>query len=293
MILVGVLAAAWCLALILTSSLDRIDGVFTPAWQVRLLGTGAITVSAATVTSMLAAGCVLGTRWGLPVIALATMMGIAVVVAGWRPVRHGIRVQRRRRAARVFLDGRRLAPDVVLIEDATPEAFAVPGRPGVVVVTTALRNALSPNEFSVLLRHERAHLRYRHHVYIQLVEFAAHLNPLFSRWSASVRFAAERHADEHAARIGRPVATRALAKAALLSAASRRGAARRLGIGGDAAAVVARVRALRGPQPARQKILPIVAAVMLLVAIGVDLEVTADLIQDRIALEPGETVLLG
>ncbi|SCG70306.1 M56 family metallopeptidase [Micromonospora halophytica] len=64
------------------------------------------------------------------------------------------------------------APDAgdgwTLVEHATPVVYCLPGRPGQVVVTSAARDALTADEFAAVLRHERAHLRGRHHVLVAL-----------------------------------------------------------------------------------------------------------------------------
>lgn len=289
--LVVALLVAWLVAVLVTAGLDRVQAFFTPAWLVRLLGLGASVLALTTATSLLAAVCLAGERLGLSVPALCAVLGVAVLLAAWRPVRHGVRMARSRRRAATFRSHG--SGGVLLVRDPVPEAFAVPGGAGVVVVTTGLRDALSPTEFSAVLRHEFAHLRFHHHVFVQLVELAASLNPLLRRWCGAVRFAVERHADECAARSGREVASRALAKVAVLSASSRGSTPFGLGIGGDAEAVVRRVMALREPRPPRQRVVPVLAAMLALLVVVVDLDVTADVIQDRIALQPGEVVVFG
>ena len=142
----------------------------------------------------------------------------------------------------------------MVVEDDIPDAYAVPGIRGRVVVTTAMFAALTTAERDVLLAHEAAHLAHRHHLWIQLSELAAVANPLLRQLPPVVRYAVERWADEDAARaVGdRRLTARAIAHAALAaSAAGRRRQARLLddsvmlaATGGD---VPRRVRALLNP----------------------------------------------
>jgi Zn-dependent protease with chaperone function len=107
--------------------------------------------------------------------------------------------------------------EVVVLADATPDAFAVPGRPGRVVVSTAMLDALDPAEQVALMAHERAHLACRHYLFLAVAHLAAAANPLLRPVPAAVSYSVERWADEHAAtHIGdRRVTARAIGKAAL------------------------------------------------------------------------------
>jgi Zn-dependent protease with chaperone function len=154
-------------------------------------------------------------------------------------------VRRRWRAAVAPWSG---AGPVAVIPGDSAEAFAVPGRPGTVVVGEGLLHALDPDERRVLLTHERAHLDHGHHRYLQIAESTAAAFPFLAPLARQVRFATERWADEVAARaVGdRPLVARAIIKAALTSeddtllpAAS----------GGH---VAARVDALLGQTPTRR-----------------------------------------
>ena len=117
-------------------------------------------------------------------------------------------------------DARELDPDgqrIVIVNDSVPTAFAVTGYPGRVIVSTAMLNALEPDERAALLAHEEAHLRHHHQIYLQLTKLAAAANPLLRPLVDLVHTATERWADEDAAAaIGdREVAARAVARAAL------------------------------------------------------------------------------
>lgn len=60
--------------------------------------------------------------------------------------------------------------EVTIVDSARPLAIGIPGRPGTVVATTGLREALSPIEFRAVLEHERAHLVAHHGLIAQLAE---------------------------------------------------------------------------------------------------------------------------
>ncbi len=118
---------------------------------------------------------------------------------------------------------RRLGPaaeGLVILDDEAPDAYALPGVRGRIVVSTAMLRALAADERRVLLAHEAAHLTHRHHLYLQLSELAAAANPLLRPVARAVRIAVERWADEvAAAEVGsRRLAARALARAGLARA---------------------------------------------------------------------------
>lgn len=60
--------------------------------------------------------------------------------------------------------------EVTIVDSIRPLAIGIPGRPGTVVVTTGLREAVSPIEFRAVLEHERAHLLAHHGLIAQLTE---------------------------------------------------------------------------------------------------------------------------
>jgi len=108
---------------------------------------------------------------------------------------------------------------VAVVEDPRPSAHALPGtlsRPGVVVVSTGLLNALDGEERAAMLAHEYAHLTHGHRRFVVIVGLAAAMNPVLWLCPGDVAFALERWADEDAASCtSRTVTARALAKAAL------------------------------------------------------------------------------
>lgn len=164
---------------------------------------------------------------------------------------------------------RRLGPAVeglVVVEDDEPDAYALPGLGGRVVVSTAMMRALPADERQVLLAHEAAHLSRRHPLWVQAAEVAAAANPLLRPAARAVRAAVEREADEVAAlEVGdRTLVARALARAGLARTTARREAAMAAALAGADGAVADRARALLAGPPRRRRVLSgAVAAVML------------------------------
>lgn len=108
------------------------------------------------------------------------------------------------------------SPLVVLPTDRVA-AFAVPGRPGHVVVSAGMLRQLDGAERRVLLAHERAHLAHHHHRYVRVVAVAAAAVPPLLPMLARVRLATERWADESAVEVvgDRELVARTIARAAL------------------------------------------------------------------------------
>lgn len=107
---------------------------------------------------------------------------------------------------------------LAVLDDPEPDAYALPGLPGRIVVTSGMLDALHDRERQVLVAHERAHLACGHYLFVTAVHIAAAVNPLLRPVEGAVRFAVERWADEYAAgRVGdRRVAAVTVGKAALL-----------------------------------------------------------------------------
>jgi len=170
---------------------------------------------------------------------------------------------------------RRLGPGtdgLVVVDDEEPDAYAVPGLTGRVVVSTAMLRALPPDERRVLLAHEAAHLRNHHHLYVQLAELGAAANPLLRPLALAVRDGAERWADEDAAaEVGdRALAARALARAGLARALASPG--RRLALLATLPAVDSgvahRALALLAPRPRRRRWLAVAVAALVLIPLA-------------------------
>lgn len=156
---------------------------------------------------------------------------------------------------------------ICVVADGPPRAMAVPGRPGIVLVSQSLLGRLDPAERAALIAHERAHLRHGHHWHRALVEVAAAINPLLRPVRGATILATERWADEEAARrTGRSRTARALARAALLrSPAAPASAAAAMAAASER--VSARVIALMAePVPARPGLLTLVAATLAVAA---------------------------
>jgi Zn-dependent protease with chaperone function len=126
--------------------------------------------------------------------------------------------------ALALLRRRPAAGDLVVVDTDRPDAYALPGRPRRVVVTTAMLRALPADELAVLLAHERAHLLHRHHLYAAVAEAAAACNPMLRSVRDHITFHIERWADEEAAQTtgSRPLAARSLIRAALAIADAAR-----------------------------------------------------------------------
>ena len=137
-------------------------------------------------------------------------VGIAAWIAVGALSVAGLRKFRQRRSAVADVGDEILAM-------AEPLAFAIPGRPGRVVVSTGMLASLDRDELDVLFAHENSHLRHHHHRFLDVAEAAAAAVPLVRPLSRQVRFATERWADEDAAReVGdRRLVARAIAHAAL------------------------------------------------------------------------------
>lgn len=138
--------------------------------------------------------------------------GVLLVAAAVRALRYRGRV-RAEHAPFANIDG------LEIIASHEPIAFAVPGRPGGVVIGSTLLGHLDPDERSAVLAHENAHLRLHHHRYVHIVELCASAFPFLVPLARQVRFATERWADETAATdLGsRRTVARAIARVALMS----------------------------------------------------------------------------
>lgn len=136
--------------------------------------------------------------------------------------------------------------DLTVIDTAESQAFAVPGRPGRIVVSSGLLHSLDPSQRRALLAHERAHLNHRHHVHHTLVRLAVAVNPLLARLRSAVELTCERWADEDAATVcRRDTVADALTRAAT---STRRGAPAGA-LGAAISDIVDRVGALHAPTP--------------------------------------------
>ncbi|MFE9763787.1 M48 family metalloprotease [Streptomyces sp. NPDC005808] len=150
----------------------------------------------------------------LPAAAVAT--GV-LTVGAWTLVRSALHQLRAFRSARTLAGSRPTAGDLCVIDSPHPDAYALPGRPNRIVVTTGMLRSLGVDEREALFAHERAHNAGGHHRFLLAAELAAHCHPGLRPVRATVALAAERVADEAAAAaVGdRRLAARAIARAAL------------------------------------------------------------------------------
>jgi len=172
---------------------------------------------------------------------------------------------------------------LTVLDDAAPDAYAMPGLPGKIVVTAGMLEALDHHERQVLLAHERAHLAGAHCLFTALARIAAAANPLLRPLAGAVGFSVERWADEHAARVtgDRRLVARTIAKAALLANghAGTPAAALAMAAGSlrGAGPVPRRVAALLTAPPRQHPLLLVAMLIVLLLATGSALEAARDL----------------
>jgi beta-lactamase regulating signal transducer with metallopeptidase domain len=155
-----------------------------------------------------------------PALPLGVVAGILLVIAGAASARAAWRRIAALLGAHREVSGLEPAGQIVIVADDSPDAYAVPGWRGHVVVTSGMLEALTAAEHQVLLAHERAHASGRHYLFTAAARFAAAANPLLRPVSEAVGYSVERWADERAAlAVGsRRLAARTIAKAALASA---------------------------------------------------------------------------
>jgi beta-lactamase regulating signal transducer with metallopeptidase domain len=187
-------------------------------------------------------------------LALALAAAGLVLYAG---VRRALAVRSAYRSCRELPPG---TGDLVVVPSAPAVAWAVPGRPGRIVVARLLLDEFSPPERRAVLAHERSHLRHGHHWHLAAVALAAAVNPLLAGLRGAAAQAVERWADEDAAaELGDRGAV-----ATALGRAARLGAAPAPGLAATAGAIPLRVAALLAPAPrSRPLALALVALALL------------------------------
>jgi hypothetical protein len=236
----------------------------------------ALTLLAATLVGQLPVVAAVGT-WSREVLhrddpvspVIAALAGAALVALGvliaWTAARWVRAVRLARRASQGLTgDGR-----LVVLDRSEPEAFALPaGRDeqGRIVVSSGLLRILDASERRVLLAHETAHLRHRHHRHRALAGLIAAADPLLFTLPGVIHHLTERWADEDAAAAvaDRDVTARTLARAALAATAAER----RSPFDGVVqcfyrSGVPSRVRALLAGAPPRRPVAALLPAVLL------------------------------
>ncbi|BAU87575.1 integral membrane protein [Streptomyces laurentii] len=205
------------------------------------------------------------------VLGAAAPAAGALAVTAAVAVRRAIAEARRFRAAHEDVAGLPHAGGLCVVDDPRAEAYALPGarrRADRIVVTTGMLRALSAPEREALLAHERAHLSGRHHLFLATGRLAGWCHPALTGVVRQVSYAAERTADEAAARAAgdRGLTARAVGRAALATTQERadRPSFAPGAVGGP---VPARVKALLGRAPTR-RVAPALLAMALLCGIS-------------------------
>ncbi len=132
----------------------------------------------------------------------------------------------------------------VVLDHEQPAAYCVAGRRPTVIVTSAAVEALSPDQLSAVMAHERAHLTYRHHLLTALARIGRQVLPflpLMRQAEAEIERLVELHADDVAA----AAHDRRRLAVALVTLATAASPAATLAAG--ATEVVARVQRLQRP----------------------------------------------
>ena len=148
--------------------------------------------------------------------------------------------------------------ELAVVSLSAPHAFAVPGRPGRILVTRGMLTALDGEERRVVLAHERAHLDGRHHWLRAVTDVCAAVNPVLIPVREAVAYLVERSADEHAATVtgSRELVARALTKAALASKSTNRMPTWPVALRFTGCKISARVAALRSDPPRPEPLVP-------------------------------------
>jgi hypothetical protein len=154
--------------------------------------------------------------------------------------------------------------ELTVIDHPDGHAYAVPGRPGRIVVSRGLLRDLDTHQRRALLAHERAHLTHRHYLHHAVAYLAAAANPLLRRLPAAVALSTERWADESAAtRCRRETVADALTRTASRGSGLLRVPATVLGVA--VTELATRIQALRDPAP-RLRLWRVALLITLLVA---------------------------
>jgi Zn-dependent protease with chaperone function len=231
-----VLWQAIALAAVLSASSAGIaiaSRLFVPGWDGR---------PTATITSEIEA---LG--WPLWV-AYVVVFAVTLVIGArltYAVVQVAIATRRRRAHHRMVVDlvGKSKGNHLRILDVAQPLAYCLPGVRSRVVVSEGALNALADNEIAAILSHERAHLRARHDLVLEMFTAVHAAFPRFVRSANAldaVRLLIELLADDAAVRAAGPTP---LARA-LVACASGRTPSGALAAGGPT--TVLRVRRLGG-----------------------------------------------
>lgn len=184
-------------------------------------------------------GLITGATGLVLAIAIATRLLVRLVAENLGSGR-----ARRDHRARLLLIGR---PDpdrsVLVLPCADPAVYCLPGRPGLVVCTSAALDTLGADELQAVLAHEQAHLRGRHHRVLTLaaaLRSAFPFVPAFRLAETNLATLIEMRADDTAL-VGSAPQTLGSALVKLAGSVTPRVA---LGVGGGGERLLARVQRL-------------------------------------------------
>ena len=107
--------------------------------------------------------------------------------------------------------------ELVVVHDQRPFAFVTPGPNGEVAISSALVEMLSPQEFELVVAHERAHQYGRHDRLLLIGNICTAIIPLLRPVLHRLEFSLERIADDCAAKISgsRKLVAQTLARVAM------------------------------------------------------------------------------
>jgi Zn-dependent protease with chaperone function len=182
--------------------------------------------------------------WTAYVIVFAVTLVIGARLT-YAVVQVAIATRRRRAHHRMVIDlvGKSQGTHLRILDVAQPLAYCLPGVRSRVVVSEGALNTLADNEIAAILTHERAHLRARHDLVLEMFTAVHAAFPRFVRSGSAldaVRLLIEMLADDAAVRAAGPTS---LARA-LVACASGRTPSGALAAGGPT--TVLRVRRLGG-----------------------------------------------
>jgi Zn-dependent protease with chaperone function len=182
--------------------------------------------------------------WTAYVIVFAVTLVIGARLT-YAVVQVAIATRRRRAHHRMVIDlvGKSQGTHLRILDVAQPLAYCLPGVRSRVVVSEGALNALADSEIAAILTHERAHLRARHDLVLEMFTAVHAAFPRFVRSGSAldaVRLLIEMLADDAAVRAAGPTS---LARA-LVACASGRTPSGALAAGGPT--TVLRVRRLGG-----------------------------------------------
>jgi len=187
--------------------------------------------------------------WGALVVVFALTLVIGARLT-YAVLQVAIATRRRRAHHRMVVDlvGKSQGNHLRILDVAQPLAYCLPGVRSRVVVSEGALNALADNEMAAILSHERAHLRARHDLVLEMFTAVHAAFPRFVRSGNAldaVRLLIEMLADDAAVRAAGPTP---LARA-LVACASGRTPSGALAAGGPT--TLLRVRRLGGEPNSR------------------------------------------